>query len=312
VIAEGFQPRYPERLVSRLRTERSVGQLAAGTLAEARVGGKPTGVLAMDSIRGSLSPTVLEGRPPDASNEILLGTQTARVLEVDIGDTVEGRIAKGASMFRVVGRGVLPDFGSTVRTLGLGNGVATTFQGIRRIDPRAHQNVFLVGLRPDADRNAALGRLDRATSARPPRRPAEVGNWGRVGNFPYLFAALIAAATAALLGHALVTSISRRRRDLAILKTLGFDRRDVRATVAWQATTVAASGVLVGLPLGVGLGRFGWNLFAAELGVVPEPVALTWSALLVIPASLLLANLVALLPGRIAARTRPALVLRAE
>jgi ABC-type lipoprotein release transport system permease subunit len=312
VIAEGIQPRYPERLVSRLRTERSVGQLAAGTLAEARVGGKPTGVLAMDSIRGSLSPTVLEGRPPDASNEILLGTKTARFLEVDIGDTVEASIARRASVFRVVGRGVLPDFGSAVRTLGLGNGVATTFQGVRRIDPRAQQNVFLVGLRPGADRTATLARLDRATSARPPRRPADVGNWGRVSGFPYLFAGLIAAAAAALLAHALVTSIRRRRRDLAILKTLGFERRDLRATVAWQATTVAAMGLLVGLPLGVLLGRFAWNLFATELGVVSEPVAPAVSAFLVIPATLLLANLVAVLPGRIAAGTRPALVLRAE
>ena len=117
---------------------------------------------------------------------------------------------------------------------------------------------------------------------------------------------------AALLAQALLSSIRRRNRDLAILKTLGFERRDVRATVAWQATTVAAIGLLVGLPLGVLLGRFAWNLFATELGVVSEPVAPAVSAFLVIPATLLLANLVALLPGRIAARTRPALVLRAE
>ena len=119
-------------------------------------------------------------------------------------------------------------------------------------------------------------------------------------------------AAAALLAQALLSSIRRRNRDLAILKTLGFERRDVRATVAWQATTVAAIGLLVGLPLGVLLGRFAWNLFATELGVVSEPVAPAVSAFLVIPATLLLANLVALLPGRIAARTRPALVLRAE
>ena len=68
----------------------------------------------------------------------------------------------------------------------------------------------------------------------------------------------------------------------------------MRATVAWQATTVAAIGLLVGLPLGVLLGRFAWNLFATELGVVPEPVAPAVSAFLVIPATLLLANLVAL------------------
>ena len=86
----------------------------------------------------------------------------------------------------------------------------------------------------------------------------------------------------------------------------------MRATVAWQASTVAAIGILVGLPLGVGLGRFGWNLLAAELGVVREPVAPAWSAFLVIPAALLLANLVALVPAAIAARIRPAVVLRAE
>ena len=145
-----------------------------------------------------------------------------------------------------------------------------------------------------------------------PSRPADVANWGRVSGFPYVLAGLIAAAAAALLAHALVTSIRRRRRDLAILKTLGFERRDVRMTVAWQATTVAAIGLLVGLPLGVGIGRFAWNLFAEELGVVPEPVAPVFPGLLVIPATLLLANLVALLPGRIAAGTRPAVVLRAE
>ena len=134
-----------------------------------------------------------------------------------------------------------------------------------------------------------------------------------MSGFPYLLTALIAAAVAAILGHALVTSIRRRGRDLAVLKTLGFERGDAAiATVAWQATTVAAVGLLVGLPLGIGFGRLAWNLLATELGVVSEPVAPVQSGLLVIPATLLLANLVALLPGRIAAATPPAAVLRTE
>jgi hypothetical protein len=86
----------------------------------------------------------------------------------------------------------------------------------------------------------------------------------------------------------------------------------VRAAVAWRATTVASIGLLAGLPLGVGIGRFAWNLFAAELGVVPEPVAPVWPVVLVAAGTIVLANLVALLPGRIAAGTRPGLVLRAE
>jgi predicted lysophospholipase L1 biosynthesis ABC-type transport system permease subunit len=82
--------------------------------------------------------------------------------------------------------------------------------------------------------------------------------------------------------------------------------------VAWQATTIAAIGVIVGLPLGMGLGRFAWNLFATELGVAPEPLAPVWPVLIFIPSTLLLANLIALVPARTAAATRPAMVLRAE
>jgi ABC-type lipoprotein release transport system permease subunit len=304
---------YPDALVSRLREDRSIAELTAGTVDEILIGGKATGVLAMESIRGALSPTVLEGRAPAGPSEVLLGTKTAGTLAAEIGDTVKGRSGDRASAFRVVGRGVLPDFAiSGAGPLAFGNGVAMTAGGMRRLDPQAPRNLLLLRLAATADAKATLARLQREASATPPPRPADVGNWGRVDAFPYLAAALIGVAAAALLAQALLSSIRRRNRDLAILKTLGFERRDVRATVAWQATTVAAVGLLVGLPLGVLLGRFAWNLFATELGVVSEPVAPAVSAFLVIPAALLLANLVALLPGRIAAGTRPALVLRAE
>ncbi len=143
-------------------------------------------------------------------------------------------------------------------------------------------------------------------------KPDEVGDFGRVDNMPLYITLLFAVAAAAALAHALVAGIRRRRRDLAILKTLGFTRAQVAATVAWQATTIVAVGVLVGLPLGVGIGRFAWRLFAEDLGVAPEAVVPIWLAVLVIPAAVLLANLIAVLPGWAAARTRPAAVLRTE
>jgi ABC-type lipoprotein release transport system permease subunit len=314
VIGNGSEPRYPERFVAGLRADRSIAQLAAATHREARVEGQPTGVLGIDSIRGSLSPTVLEGRAPAAPGEILLGTKTAGALAAEIGDEVEAGVGDRAGALRVVGLGVLPEvsIASGLAPLALGEGAAMTFEGLRRLDSAAQRNIFLLDLAAGAEGQATLARLERDASAAVPSRPAEVGNWGRVSAFPYVLAALIAAAATAILAHALVTSIRRRRRDLAILKTLGFERGDVQATVAWQASTVAAIGLLVGLPLGVGIGRFVWNLFAQELGVLSEPVAPVWPGLLVIPATLLLANLVALLPGRIAAGTPPATVLRAE
>src|SRR6202035_1265847 len=42
--------------------------------------------------------------------------------------------------------------------------------------------------------------------------------------------------------------------DLAILKAVGFVGRQVRASVAWQATAIAGAGLIVGLPLRVGAG----------------------------------------------------------
>jgi ABC-type antimicrobial peptide transport system permease subunit len=143
-------------------------------------------------------------------------------------------------------------------------------------------------------------------------RPTDVGDFGGVEALPLLIAAVFTAAAAAALAHALVTSVRRRRRDLAVLKTLGFTRGQVIATVVSQATTIAAIGLLVGLPLGVAVGRFAWNVFAEDLGVVPEPVTPIRLTLLVVPAAILLATLIAAIPARSAAHTRPALVLRAE
>jgi ABC-type lipoprotein release transport system permease subunit len=119
-------------------------------------------------------------------------------------------------------------------------------------------------------------------------------------------------AAAAALAHLLLTSVRRRRRDLAIFKTLGFTRRQVQGAVAWQATTIVAIGVLIGLPVGLALGRFGWNVYAHDLGVASEPILPVAPAALLIPAAIVLANVVAALPAWRAAATRPAVVLRAE
>jgi ABC-type lipoprotein release transport system permease subunit len=113
-------------------------------------------------------------------------------------------------------------------------------------------------------------------------------------------------------GHALVSAVNRRRRDLALLKTLGFVRGQVSATVAWQASSLAIVGLAVGIPLGLIVGRWAWVLVADGLGVATDAALPTVALLLAIPVALFVANLVAFVPGRLAARTRPAVVLRAE
>ena len=112
--------------------------------------------------------------------------------------------------------------------------------------------------------------------------------------------------------HALVTAVRRRRRDLALLATLGFTRRQVSSTIAWQATTVGLAALAFGVPLGIVLGRVSWNVLADNLGTVAEPITAVVVVLLSIPVVLALVNLIAYIPGRMAARLRPAVILRSE
>jgi ABC-type lipoprotein release transport system permease subunit len=71
-------------------------------------------------------------------------------------------------------------------------------------------------------------------------------------------------------------------------------------------------GVAVGVPLGILLGRWLWTLFARYIDAVPEPTVPVTLIVIVALATMALANIVAALPGRSAAHTSTAQVLRGE
>ncbi|HEY6760849.1 MAG TPA: ABC transporter permease [Baekduia sp.] len=287
----------------------AVQDVALGFSGPLRVGDRVVGARATADLKGRLDPEVIEGRAPRADDEALLATKTLAALHVRIGDRVAVRSGRRAARLRVVGRGVLPSDKWTE----LGHGLFLGLPALKRIAPEAPAAAVYIRLRPGTDRAAAFARLDRLYTRPVQVRPQEISDLARVDGAPALVGVVFVLAAAAALAHLLASSVQRRRRDLAILKTLGFTRAQVRSTVAWQATTVAAAGVLVGVPLGLALGRLGWNLFADGLGIVSEPALPVWSAALAVPAAaILLANVVAALPARRAAATRPAAVLRAE
>lgn len=157
------------------------------------------------------------------------------------------------------------------------------------------------------------GRICRQCDRRAGRSaPAEIANHKTIGLTPaILVAGLVLGATAAL-ALTLVASVRQRRRDFALLKTIGFVRHHLAAAVAWQATTVAVVGILVGIPRGIVVGRWLWDLFAEQINAVPDPSVSVPSVVLVALGTVLLANVVASLPAGSAARTPTAIMLRAE
>jgi hypothetical protein len=66
------------------------------------------------------------------------------------------------------------------------------------------------------------------------------------------------------------------------------------------------------VPLGIILGRQLWIRFARSIAAVAEPTVPVVATVLVAVGAMIFANLVAALPGRSAARTKTAVLLRSE
>lgn len=291
------------------------------------INGRPTTGWGFTPIHGSIQPEIVTGRAPSARSDVALGAATMRALGKTIGDTVEVRGPKVTENYRIVGQVVLPPLQSG-EIQPLADGAAFTGEGFAPITDRYNHTRYLVGkFAAGVDRGAVEQRLDAMPQFRArsqtgafvpeqglsgPTRPPEVERLRGIGWFPPLLAALLAILGLVAVGHALVTTAHRRRFELALLKTFGFERRQVRATLAWQATTLAAVGLLFGVPIGILVGNLVWTGVAGSLGIASEVVLPVIALLLGAPCVIGLVNAVAFVPARAAARTWPAAALASE
>jgi ABC-type lipoprotein release transport system permease subunit len=197
----------------------------------------------------------------------------------------------------------------------MNKGAVMTGAAARQLFPdAAPPKLFVVRYTPGADRAAAFASLERDFPGLVVGfgTADEIRNLQRVDGLAFLLAALLVVLGGGVTAHALVTTTRRRRRDLAVLKTLGFVRRQVTATVAWQATTLAVIGLLLGLPLGVAAGHWSWTFVVGQMGSRSNAVVPILNIAEVLVLILALVNLLAGWPGWKAANLRPATVLRTE
>ena len=284
----------------------------------ARIDGMTVPVLGADA-NAPVGPPLLSGHGLSGQDQIVLGAMTLAQLHKRVGDTVT--VTDGAPRpfrLRIAGTATLPSLGiSGTQHPEMGTGAVLPYQDI----PGAiggEPNTILVTLRPGADLAAQQKILQRIVPADEGgvvsgvQRPAEIVNYRSMGTAPLILAGALALGAVSSLALTLMSSVRRRRRDLALLKTLGFTRRQLVATVVCQAAVTAALGAVVGIPLGIALGRALWDLFARQIGVVPEPTVPVPAVALIVAGALAAASLVAFLPGRAAARTPVGAALRAE
>ena len=292
--------------------------------------------------KGLLDFTILDGRAPGADGEVALAPATARAYGVEVGDTVDVTLAGGEHRgetrpLRVVGIVLLPttphssyDQGAMLTSQQLhelfdvepltsasaasidsGAPVEEVFDEVPPVVPYLY-----AALDDDADARAVAAEIDAEVQpglgAAPTTIPNDLVNLRNVRILPVLFGAFTILLAIGTLAHVSASVVRRRATDLAVLRTIGLTPRQTRMTLSWQATTVAVVGLVIGLPLGILLGRASWRwvaqstpmLYVAPLGLL--------AVLLVVPVALVVANLLSLWPGRQAARLKPAEVLRTE
>jgi putative ABC transport system permease protein len=297
------------------------------------IGGRVVPAIGLAAGKGPLlSPTLLQGRPPRTGAEIVLGTSTLRQIGRHVGQSVTVTVNGHPLRARIVGRAVFPDFGQGGFTsTDLGQGAQTTAGVLQSeaqpgappgLTPPGYEFVLL-SFTPGPRRAANIAGFQRSMAAfcqtvpqstcvLTGQRPNGVTNYASIDRTPSVLAALLAVIGVAVLAQFIVVSGRLRRRDFAILKTLGLFRRQVSAITAWQVSTLAGLALLAGLPLGVAAGRWSWALFARGPGIPDAAITPVWPVLLIVPAVIVIANAAAFWPARASARLSPAEVLRAE
>ncbi|HTK16346.1 MAG TPA: FtsX-like permease family protein [Acidimicrobiia bacterium] len=302
-----------------------VAAIAIACTQGVEVDGHPVSAWAIQSLRGAISPAIVAGRAPRGASEIALGSVTLDATKKRIGDTVRVEAQGGDRRYRIVGRTVLPTL-SSESLQPLADGASFTIAGLRPIlvSGANETHFLLVKARSGADIDALERRaraIPRSKNTGTPSIPVEIDRLRQINWFPAILAILLTSLALVAVGHALVTSVRRRRREIALLKTIGFGRRQVGATIAWQATTLAFVGLAVGVPIGLVIGRSVWQLVAdgfwwsasgGGLGVETVTAVPTLGLIVTIVGAIALVNVIAFFPGRSAARTRPAVALRSE
>jgi FtsX-like permease family len=311
---------------------KDVGDVGAVCYSSSVIDGRDTSLWSFTGIRGTFAPTIVAGREPIRADEVAMGRDALDAVHKQVGDTVRVDGGKGARTFRVVGRTVFPPL-VPADAQHLADGAVVTPEGYALV----HQNdtdesgstTRFVLLR--FDREVSIGTLERRVLAIPafaktaravpfnlgdaiggPDRPPEIDRLRTTGWIAPVLAILMSVLALIGVAQALITTARRRRHELAVLKALGFDRRQVRATLAWQATTLAVVGLVVGVPLGIVVGRFAWLTVADKIGVGRTVVVPVLAVAVLVPATVVLVNLVAALPARVASRTRTSVALAAE
>jgi hypothetical protein len=296
-----------DRTLSELATDEQLDVVATLWQGSLDLSGRVVSGYAVEPRKGSIPPVVTAGQLPYSANDIALGPALLDDLDLSIGDTVK----VGGQELRIVGAVLAP-------------GVEDAYASSAVLVPSSLKALAsdefplaVVKIAAGSDRDEVLADLDArypygVIDESLPEAPPALRKLADVRTIPTMLAVFFVALGAAALVHSLAVATRSQRRELSVLRSLGFTPRQNGGAICAMASVTAALAVVVGVPLGLLIGGRVWRAVVEALSLsefVVYPLAAVTAISL---GAVLLANVVALVPARMAAVQSPAEGLRAE
>ena len=262
---------------------------------------------------------VFHGRMPRSAHEVLLAPRTLAALHAGVGSRVRLDGNRASEVLTVTGSGLVPE--GSHNTYADGGWVSSPagFSGLFT-GFKYHLVLIRTGPGVPAARAGQIvhGQLKRVSpqlasaDLAPAQYPMEMAELRQVQVLPVVLGVFLALLAIGAVGHALVTVVQRRIQDVAVLRVMGLTPRQCRLIVLTQGSVLALTGLLIGIPAGLVVGRLLWRTVAGYTPVEYVPPIATAVMVIIVPAALVLTSLLGVWPGRRAARLRVANALRAE
>lgn len=199
------------------------------------------------------------------------------------------------------------------------DGLVVSPSVMSRLDPRASQQIW-VRYVEGADVDQVTADLGRAISSVP---GAQVDSGAQIRQIFQQVVDILLAVAIGLLGVAVLIavvgvantlglSVLERTQEIGLLRATGMTRLQVRAMIGWEAVSVSAIALVLGLALGTAYGLVGATCLVQMSGT-PVVVNLPWARLAFIAAVALAAGWIAsLAPSARAVRISPSAALSTE
>jgi putative ABC transport system permease protein len=265
-------------------------------------------------------PELVSGRAPQRAGEIAINDGAAKKYHLDVGEQVKVVVPNAAvTRARVVGI-----YDVSFDTGGYLGALFSRAQALALFTDGSHYSAVDVAAAKGVSETTLAQRIDKALPAslevKTGKQVRDDDSAGVAGALSFITYILLGFGIVALLvGTFIIYNtfsmiVAQRQRELALLRAIGADRKQVRRSVVFEAGIIGVVGSALGLAGGIGL-AFGLHalLDALDLGLPSGGLVLSTRTVVI---SVLLGTVVtvlaALTPARRAGRIAPVAAMREE